>query len=248
MQVDKFKSILDSLIASTSEAALDAALQNVASDCGYFEGLPVAWSYWHYGKHAERAEASGQALLAVLFRASWAAQTRVLLASSSEEAERERAAIRAERMGEAQKVADRKMNASREFAHALRVNGVQLMTGDAKSLGVILGNLDGRNFTFQAGHTQSHQEWLAFMRAELKHALAIGAEIQLLDPSGRELQRSTIGHGAFDAWVGGLEQQMASDIENPEAYRIYYEQGLTPADAVLQERINAGVLDTPEKG
>lgn len=69
------------------------------------------------------------------------------------------------------------------------------MKGDAASMGVIFGNLDGENFMesrTRIGHEQTHYEWLEYMSSEFKTPLELGSAIQLLNPEGVIQQASTI--------------------------------------------------------
>jgi hypothetical protein len=49
----------------------------------------------------------------------------------------------------------------------------------------------------------------------------------------------------FVKWVARVEQEVGSDVDG-ESYRRYYDQGLSPSEAVLQDRLNDGVLDRPQ--
>jgi hypothetical protein len=46
----------------------------------------------------------------------------------------------------------------------------------------------------------------------------------------------------FDMWVARVEQEIGSDDVDGEAYRLYYNRGMSPADAVLNERMDSDVL------
>ncbi|MGY6251813.1 hypothetical protein ACXIVK_00015 [Paraburkholderia caledonica] len=46
----------------------------------------------------------------------------------------------------------------------------------------------------------------------------------------------------FEDWVAGVEREVGAHVER-ESYRRYYDQGLSPANAVLQDRLEAGVLE-----
>jgi len=41
---------------------------------------------------------------------------------------------------------------------------------------------------------------------------------------------------SFEDWIAKVASEVASDVD-PEAYRVYYDQGFTPADAVLTDRL-----------
>jgi hypothetical protein len=47
---------------------------------------------------------------------------------------------------------------------------------------------------------------------------------------------------AFDTWVARVEQELASEDVDGEAYRLYYNRGMSPADAVLYERMDNDIL------
>lgn len=87
---------LEQIVSAATEAELEDLLLRGATHCGYDGGLPVAWSYWHYGRHAEYAEQTGHPLLSRLFSAAWQVRGRVLWACSEVDAEQERQAIRLE--------------------------------------------------------------------------------------------------------------------------------------------------------
>ncbi len=46
----------------------------------------------------------------------------------------------------------------------------------------------------------------------------------------------------FETWVARVEQQIGSADVSGESYRIYYNRGISPADAVLYERMDSDVL------
>jgi hypothetical protein len=46
----------------------------------------------------------------------------------------------------------------------------------------------------------------------------------------------------FDKWVARVEQEIGSDDVDGESYRVYYNRGLSPADAVLYDRMDNDVL------
>ena len=43
----------------------------------------------------------------------------------------------------------------------------------------------------------------------------------------------------FEEWIAGVESEIASDVD-PEAYRQYFDDGLTPVEAVMQSRVDDG--------
>lgn len=49
-------------------------------------------------------------------------------------------------------------------------------------------------------------------------------------------------HGEFDPWIARVAQELGAEDVVPASYRSYYDRGLSPADAVLQERLDAGLL------
>ncbi len=42
----------------------------------------------------------------------------------------------------------------------------------------------------------------------------------------------------FEAWIARVESEIASDVE-PQAYRTYFERGLSPVEAVAEDRETA---------
>lgn len=82
---------------------------------------------------------------------------------------------------------------NRDYQYEIRIGGIKLVTGDASSIGVIFGNLDGRNFDRKGFKHQTHGEWLSNMRAEFGTPLELGARIKMLSPEGVILEESTIG-------------------------------------------------------
>lgn len=51
------------------------------------------------------------------------------------------------------------------------------------------------------------------------------------------------GRMTFGAWMGRVESEMAVDEVDPDGFRGYYNKGLSPAEAVLQDKMDAGVLE-----
>jgi hypothetical protein len=62
---------LNDLLQCRSEHELDQLLRHKAEDFDYHSRISVAWSYWHYGKHAEIAAESDLPYLAALLSAAW---------------------------------------------------------------------------------------------------------------------------------------------------------------------------------
>jgi len=81
----------------------------------------------------------------------------------------------------------------RDYQYKVLVNNAEFMKGDAGSVGILFGNLSGKNFTQRPGHDQTHAEWLAYMSSEYSAELHIGAHIQLCNPDGAVLLESEIG-------------------------------------------------------
>lgn len=80
---------------------------------------------------------------------------------------------------------------------SLRINGEQIVAGDAISISVLLGNLDGRNFAnAEPWRSQTFDGWLRMARKEWHADLPLDAVITTHDASGTETARSTIGAGA----------------------------------------------------
>lgn len=95
----------------------------------------------------------------------------------------------------------------RDYQYEIRLNGVELMKGDASSIGVIFGNLDGRNFDSRGIEHQTHAEWLAYMSAEFKTPLEVGDRIEMLSPEASILQESIIGQS--------IEVDASRNVEQP---------------------------------
>ncbi|AEF88765.1 hypothetical protein DelCs14_1736 [Delftia sp. Cs1-4] len=90
------REMLERLLHACDAHALDGILLDLAQATGYLGLIDVSWGFWHYGRHAEQAQALGMdGALHRLLSAGWQIQHRVLEAPGSEQAERERAAIRA---------------------------------------------------------------------------------------------------------------------------------------------------------
>lgn len=80
---------------------------------------------------------------------------------------------------------------------SLHVNGERIVAGDATSVSVLFGNLDGRNFAkAEPWRTQTFGDWLGMARKEWGADLPLGAVVTTRDATGRETGRSTIGAGA----------------------------------------------------
>lgn len=48
------------------------------------------------------------------------------------------------------------------------------MTGDAHSIGVVFGNLSGRNFDRKDNPAAEHREWLQYIAAEFNNGASLG--------------------------------------------------------------------------
>ena len=73
-----------------------------------------------------------------------------------------------------------------EYQFKLTVAGTELLTGDKNSVGVIFGNLTGRNFM----DIPDYNQYMAWMEHEYERALA--GEIVMIGPDGAVLKRDTI--------------------------------------------------------
>lgn len=80
-----------------------------------------------------------------------------------------------------------------EFQYSVRVAGAQLIKGDAQSVSVIFGNLDGTNFVNDSITHQTHAQWLDYMAHEFKVELKAGCKIEFMSPDGGQLRESVIG-------------------------------------------------------
>lgn len=81
----------------------------------------------------------------------------------------------------------------REYQYELRVNGQLLLTGDEDSVGVIFGNLDGRNFVDKPDAQQVYENWLAYMRSAYKAELKPGQAVEMRTPEGAPIFSSGVG-------------------------------------------------------
>lgn len=81
----------------------------------------------------------------------------------------------------------------RDSKYEIRYKGVELVKGDAHSVGVMFGHLDGRTFDSSGFKTQTHAEWLAFVGEEFNTLLEVGGRIEMLSPEGSILQESHVG-------------------------------------------------------
>lgn len=62
-----------------------------------------------------------------------------------------------------------------EQRHELIVNGTQIATGDASSIGMLAGNVTGKNFrNREPWRDQTHAQYLAWLGAEWGVSLAPG--------------------------------------------------------------------------
>ncbi|MBK6616540.1 hypothetical protein [Ottowia sp.] len=51
------------------------------------------------------------------------------------------------------------------------------------------------------------------------------------------------GKLTFSNWIAGVCAEMGVDEVTPSAYRSFYDKGMRPAEAVLQERLDSGVME-----
>ncbi|MGF6603992.1 hypothetical protein P3T23_008747 [Paraburkholderia sp. GAS448] len=56
-----------------------------------------------------------------------------------------------------------------------------------------------------------------------------------------ETQLATRQTMSFEDWIAGVEREAGSDVDG-ESYRRYYDQGMSPSEAMLQDRQDDGVL------
>lgn len=68
---------IDDVLLTNSALDLYNLIQSAAEESGYFNGLPFDFDYWHYGRHAEHAAATGRPDLQKLFSVAWQMQNRV---------------------------------------------------------------------------------------------------------------------------------------------------------------------------
>ncbi|MFP3637690.1 hypothetical protein [Paraburkholderia sp. SIMBA_054] len=47
---------------------------------------------------------------------------------------------------------------------------------------------------------------------------------------------------SFEDWSAAIEREVGAEVE-AESYRQYYDRGLSPAEAVLQDRLDNGVIE-----
>lgn len=79
------------------------------------------------------------------------------------------------------------------FQYELRVAGRQFMTGDKGAIGVLFGNLTGRNFDRKQDPGEDHQDWLRYMSREYSTSLPMGAVVEMLSPTGDLMEQNSIG-------------------------------------------------------
>ena len=80
-----------------------------------------------------------------------------------------------------------------EYKYALNVNGAEVARGDHKTIEVIFGNMQGRNFVGEGAIThETHQEWLAWASAHFDTALVPGMAIEVRSPAGALLMEDVI--------------------------------------------------------
>ena len=104
----------------------------------------------------------------------------------------------------------------RDYQYQVLVSGVEFQKGDAHTIGMIFGNLDGRNFAIpRPGSEQTHDQWLQYMAAEYKTPLEQGAAIQLVSPEGVVLQASAIGTTVVQTEDASLGQPRADQYGVP---------------------------------
>lgn len=82
---------------------------------------------------------------------------------------------------------------NRDHQYSMRLHGVELMKGDARSLADVFNNLEGRNFEPMGPKEQGREQWLASMSAELKTPLAFGERIVMATPEDHVLRESIVG-------------------------------------------------------
>ena len=76
--------------------------------------------------------------------------------------------------------------------YRITVDGVEFMTGEAASIGVVFRNLEGHNFEPRPGHDELHGEWLQWAAVEFKTRLEPFTPIEMLSPEGTVLQKGKI--------------------------------------------------------
>lgn len=96
-----------------------------------------------------------------------------------------------------------------DYQFEIRLNGIELMKGDASSIGVIFGNLDGRNFDSSGIKNQSHAQWLSYMAGEFNTPLEFGSRIEMLNPEGEILSISFVGKSIDLEEISVAEQAQA---------------------------------------
>lgn len=90
-------------------------------------------------------------------------------------------------------IENRKKN-TRDNLYQVQVDGERFFTGDATSIGVLVGNLSGRNFDRSKENARvEHEVWLNYMSTEYNASLPLGAKIVMLSPEGVVLAEETIG-------------------------------------------------------
>lgn len=51
------------------------------------------------------------------------------------------------------------------------------------------------------------------------------------------------GRLTFGSWMARVMSEMAVDDVDPDGFRSFYDKGLSPSEAVLADRLEAGVLE-----
>lgn len=85
-----------------------------------------------------------------------------------------------------------------DFNYQLMVDSKMFFTGDESSIGILMGNLDGRNWTDKILPVHEFKGWRGYMEQTYNTLLPIGAEIEIRSPEGILLERSRIGASLSD--------------------------------------------------
>lgn len=81
------------------------------------------------------------------------------------------------------------------FNFEIHIDDRLFFKGDESSLAVIVGNLNGRNWSGKAYPKVEFEMWRSYMSSEYETALPVGSKVTLRSPKGIVLEETAIGHG-----------------------------------------------------
>jgi len=134
-------------------------------------------------------------------------------------------------------------------AYVLRSNGMRFMDGSLSLLAVVFNRLMGA----YDESPEDHRKYLAVMgpaltgkalepgdRIEFIQHGQVTAEFKIGDPMGEKLTEAAL----FRTWMDRVEGEMGVDDVAPDGFLDSFRSGMSPADAVLKDRLVAGVMET----